>query len=123
LGAGKPYPEEIDERLEDWLAYQCALRSNAPGQTRQILDRLLAWRTPSHARGVGEVIRALALKESGQTSEAQQLLRDWLEDEPASEVAKWGLEVLAGRFASLSPKRQNADSRVLSAWLEAVRVP
>jgi hypothetical protein len=88
-----------------------------------MLDRLLAWRTPSHSRGVGEVIRALALKESGQTSEAQQLLRDWLEDEPASEVAKWGLEVLAGRSASLSPKRQNADSRVLSAWLEAVRVP
>jgi tetratricopeptide (TPR) repeat protein len=123
LGAGKPYPEDVDERLEDWLAYQCALGSNAPGQARQMLDRLLTWRSPSHSRGVGEVIRALALRESGQSSEAQQLLEDWQKDELAGEVANWGLEVLAGRSASLSSKRQNADSRVLSAWLESVRVP
>jgi predicted Zn-dependent protease len=123
LGAGKPYPEDVDERLEDWLAYQCELKSNAPSQPRQILDRLLAWRSPSHARDVGEVIRALALRESGQSSEAQQLLEDWQKDELAGEVANWGLEVLAGRSASLSSKRQNADSRVLSAWLESVRVP
>src|ERR1035441_8108322 len=40
LGAGKPYPEEIDERLENWLAYQCELRSTAPGQARQLLDQI-----------------------------------------------------------------------------------
>src|SRR2546423_5540403 len=26
LGAGKPYPSELDERLEDWLACECYLK-------------------------------------------------------------------------------------------------
>ena len=118
LGAGKPYPDEIDERLEDWLAYQCELGANDPAQARQALDRLLAWRPASHARNVGEVVCALALKASGRTDEAQQRLRDWLRQKPASEMAKWGLEILAGHSASLPSKLQDSDSRVLAAWLE-----
>ena len=30
LGAGKPYPDEVDERVEDWMAAQCLERTGRP---------------------------------------------------------------------------------------------
>ena len=40
LGAGKPYPENVDERLEDWLQAQCLDRLGRAAESRAILDRL-----------------------------------------------------------------------------------
>ena len=35
LGSGKPYPEDVDERLEDWLVYQCQIGLGAPDAARR----------------------------------------------------------------------------------------
>jgi tetratricopeptide (TPR) repeat protein len=119
LGVGRPYPEERDERLEDWLSYQCELGCKAPGQAHQALVRVLAWRPQAPARTVGAIVRALALQASGRTEEAQQMLDDWLKAEPASDLARWGREALAGHPAPLPPKLQgNSNAGILSAWLE-----
>ena len=40
LGAGKPYAEDVDERLEDWLQAQCLERLGRVAESRAILDRL-----------------------------------------------------------------------------------
>ena len=40
LGAGKPYAENVDERLEDWLQAQCLERLGRAAESRAILDRL-----------------------------------------------------------------------------------
>jgi tetratricopeptide (TPR) repeat protein len=40
LGAGKPYPEEVDERLEDRLQADCLERLGRVAEARAILDRL-----------------------------------------------------------------------------------
>jgi hypothetical protein len=40
LGAGKPYAENVDERLEDWLQAQCLERLGRAVEARSILDRL-----------------------------------------------------------------------------------
>jgi tetratricopeptide (TPR) repeat protein len=40
LGAGKPYPENVDERLEDRLEAQCLARLGRVAESRAILDRL-----------------------------------------------------------------------------------
>ena len=40
LGAGKPYPENVDERLEDRLQAQCFERLGRLAESRAILDRL-----------------------------------------------------------------------------------
>jgi len=42
LGAGKPYAEDVDERLEDWLAYQCQRRIN-PAEAPQYLDKIIGF--------------------------------------------------------------------------------
>ena len=121
LGAGKPYAQEIDERLEDWLSYQSALGNKASDQARQSLERLLVWRPRSDAGGSGEIIRALALKERRQTNDAQQLLEARLKKDPDSEPARWGLKILAGDSGALPPKLQDSTSRVFAAWLRSLQ--
>jgi len=56
-------PEDVDERLEDWLAYRCQRRLN-PSEARRLLQKILIF-TPGKRKGVGEVIRALALQQTG----------------------------------------------------------
>ena len=117
LGAGKPYPSEVDERLEDWLACQCDLKRNASSDAQQMLKRIIAFPSRPGLAGVGEVIRALALKQSGRASEAEQLLKDWLKEDPSNEMAKWGTEVLSGNPAPLPQDVQDTGCRILAASL------
>jgi tetratricopeptide (TPR) repeat protein len=42
LGAGKPYPEEADERLEDWLEALCLDKLGRPADAQRLRDRVAA---------------------------------------------------------------------------------
>ena len=48
LGSGKPYAEDVDERLEDWMVYQCQLGLKAPEEARRSLDKIIAFQPPGH---------------------------------------------------------------------------
>jgi tetratricopeptide (TPR) repeat protein len=117
LGAGKPYAEDVEERLQDWLTYQCQLRDKPPEEARRTLDRILASRPGTPQKGVGDIIQALALSQCGRTAEAEALLKIWLKEDSASKLARWGSEIVAGRLAPLPAGLEDSDGRVLSAWL------
>jgi hypothetical protein len=114
LGSGKPYPSDLDERLEDWCAAQCCSALNNPNAARQALDRILAVPASGKGQVTGDLIRALALKQSGREAEAEQLLKDWQTQAPESELAKWGGEVFEGRAALLPASLKTLDCRVLA---------
>jgi Tfp pilus assembly protein PilF len=121
LGAGKPYAEDLDERLEDWLAYQCYRQSQSPQDARAALDKILAFGAHSKPGGSGTIIRALALKESGRPAEAEQLLKDWQSQPAETAMAAWGTEVLAGHQPDMPVTVQDSGCRVLAAWLGQTR--
>jgi predicted Zn-dependent protease len=123
LGAGKPYPADVDERIEDWVTYQCQLGRKAPAEARRALDRILATPARQKAQGIGDLIRALALKQSGRAAEAEQLLKDWQAQDPGSDLAKWGAEILAGRPAPLPASLQDLNCRVLAEIARAGSIP
>jgi len=116
LGAGKPYPADLDERLEDWLAYVCQLSRN-PAAAQLALDKILAFGPQAKISGVGPIIRALALKAAGRTTEAEQWLNSWPTNSiGAQALAHWGKAIFAGNVASLPSTAQDSDSRILAAW-------
>jgi hypothetical protein len=43
LGVGKPYQDNIDERLEDWMSYTCLINLHKDLQAKQLLDRILSF--------------------------------------------------------------------------------
>ncbi len=114
LGAGKPYPADVDERLEDWLAAQCQFALKEPDAAHQTLQRILAVPARSKGQGTGDLIRALALKQIGRTAEAEQLLKDWQAQKPGSDLSKWGGELFAAQPAQLPSSLNDLDCRVLA---------
>jgi predicted Zn-dependent protease len=123
LGAGKPYPADVDERIEDWVICQCQLGRKAPAEARRALDRILATPARQKAQGIGDLIRALALKQSGRAAEAEQLLKDWQAQDSGSDLANWGAEILAGRPAPLPASLQDLNCRVLAGIARAGSIP
>src|SRR5512147_3004797 len=81
LGAGKPYPENVDERLEDFLAAQVSAHRGgvAPAEKPQKVDGY-----GGRGRGAGPLVDALALKQAGREAEGRKLLADWSAYEPQS---------------------------------------
>jgi tetratricopeptide (TPR) repeat protein len=123
LGSGKPYPADIDERLEDWLAGQCQLGRKAPAAAHPAFERIMSYQSGGRSRGVGEVVRALALKQLGRGGEAARLVAGWRADDPGNDLARWADALVAGRPAPPPAGRRDTDSRVLAAWAAAAKTP
>jgi tetratricopeptide (TPR) repeat protein len=114
LGAGKPYPADVDERLEDFLAAQLPVRQDGKATREQLLLKVTTFDGPD--RGSSALVHALALKQTGHEAEGRKLLTDWADREPRSAAAAWALRTYDGQ-ASPVPDGGGEDARVLSAWL------
>jgi hypothetical protein len=132
LGAGKPYPADIDERLEDWLTVQCELALKAPAKAREALARILVIPARGKGQGTGDLIRVLALRQAGRPAEADQLLNAWQAQDPESDLAEWGGRLYTGKLADywrgglhtgkpdpFPPSLQDLDCRVLAGIAQA----
>ena len=75
---------------------------------------ILAIPARSKGQSTGDLIRALALKQSGRTAEAEQLLKAWQAQDPGTDLAKWGAEIFAGQSAALPASLQDLDCRILA---------
>jgi Tfp pilus assembly protein PilF len=109
LGAGKPYPENVDERLEDWLQMVGLERMRRDGEARAILTRLAEDRRP----GFGLLVAALAETRLGRSAQAERTLEAWAGATTDVELVKWGRTLLAGS-PSPPPATAPVEARVLS---------
>ena len=116
LGAGKPYPENLDERLEDFLAAQVPAPRGRSADASALLQKVTGF--TGRERGAGTLVHALALKQAGQQAEGLKVLADWTARDPGSALAAWAARAYAGDVAPL-PDGAGEEARVLAAWLGA----
>ena len=114
LGAGKPYPADLDERLEDWFAAKCLLANQRLDLAKPYLEKVLAIPARPNGQRTGDLIRALALKEQGRVAEAEELVGKWQAQDAASEVGKWGRSLVRGVPTPLPAAVNSLDYRVLA---------
>jgi hypothetical protein len=93
LGAGKPYQEEIDERLEDWLEAFCDERLGRQAETNVALSRVASFKL--RRDNAGTLITAWALQKLGNQTEAENLINGWVARQPENRLAKWCLSILS----------------------------
>ena len=123
LGVGKPYPEDIDERVEDWLAYENYVRLGDKEAARQMLDVILAFKPYKDESGniipsVKNLVTAWALQKTGKADEAEKLLKRWIEKEPGNKLAKWTIDAYNGNYSKLPDEIQTDENyRVLQGWI------
>ncbi len=130
LGVGQPYPKDVDDRLEDWLTFQCYLKLGQEEEAHLTLKILALQLWPktgninnskqrffSEEGRVGGLVHALALEEYGRTEESQKVLNNWMKLNLNSEVNQWAYKVLNGQSAVLPPTIQPPGCHILDAWL------
>jgi predicted Zn-dependent protease len=121
LGSGKPYDEDIDSRIEDWLSYECQLKGNNKKAAKQMLDKILAYK-PSSGEAhptVNNLVTAWALKAAGRAEEGNKMLKDVAEKYPSDKIARWTLEAYNGNASKLEV--ESNDSYNILQQLMAVK--
>jgi len=115
LGAGKPYPQDIDERLEDWLEFSCYQLLKNKLQAEKSLSRMVGQQ--KNVFGFNTLLAALACKELGEIIKGESMLNDWLTQEPQNGIAQWGVNVFKGVYTE--PKAEwldNVDLRIFNEF-------
>ena len=118
LGAGKPYPEDVDERVEDWMAAQCLERAGKPGEARVLVERLAA---DTKARNtVGGLLSAVALATLGSQPDAVRALDEWAALQADPRIAAWGRRIFEGQPAGWpAGAPSNEEHRAVTAWRQS----
>ena len=113
LGVGKPYNDDIDERLEDWLAYEVYSKQGNKKAAKEMLDKIIS--RPQESRSsVNNLVTAWALQKTGKLDEAKKLLNDWKKNGPDSGMATWAMDVYNGENITLPEvMNTNENTRVL----------
>ncbi|MGE5360036.1 MAG: DUF5107 domain-containing protein [Bacteroidales bacterium] len=113
LGAGKPYADDVDERLEDWLAAECTKQAQ-PSEARTLLERLAM--SGQEKPGAGRLLAVLAAKSVGR-QDAGPALEAWASEQHDARVADWGRRVFNGeRPAWPAGAPTTEEWRVLAEW-------
>ncbi|MFN7828660.1 MAG: DUF5107 domain-containing protein [Acidobacteriota bacterium] len=111
LGVGKPYPEDVDERLEELLAASQFQLDRRPDIGRRLLERVATPRQSSSP--AGPIFAALALQRLGRTDEAEKMAA-MITSPPWRE---WTRQILRGQRPA-APPTDLLELRILSEWLQ-----
>lgn len=117
LGVGKPYQEDVDERLEDWLLADSYDKLGKTSEAASALNRILAFKR--RGNNAGTLVTALALRKAGRATEAEALFNSWQSKTTNSSVANWAQKFWRGERATLAENEVNDEHyRVLNKWTE-----
>lgn len=96
LGAGKPYEDNIDLRLEHYLEALVFEKMKQKDKAQKKFAAI-AEADQSRRRQINDLITALALRKLGRADEGEALLKAWVEEQPKNEMAQWAYAVYNGQ--------------------------
>ena len=96
LGVGKPYDNMIDNRLEDYLEAKAAAGQGDSRKTSALLAAVADYPISRSHFESGNLLSALALRESGKVQEADHMVAAWSTDFPENRVVQWCTAIYRG---------------------------
>jgi tetratricopeptide (TPR) repeat protein len=129
LGVGKPYANDNDERLEDWIAYDVYTRQGNKEAANDMLQKISAFtqlqkETGTDYGSVNNLISAWAFEKLGQPENAEALLQHWVKKDPQNRLARWALDIYKGQRATLTnDTRTDENYRVLQQLMANASQP
>jgi hypothetical protein len=94
LGVGKPYDEDIDVRLEEWMSYLCYREMKKKVEAEKALQNITRFRpqidnTVSNFLPANHLVTAWAMKVKGQSQEAVDWLNQQIKKYPENKILPW----------------------------------
>ena len=119
LGVGKPYQEDIDERLEDWLNYICFTNLHDNTAAAQALQKIIAF-TPKVDNTVmnflpaNQLVSAWAIEKTASAEMAKAWLQQQAAVYPDNKIIQWSLQAYTKQgTATLTTDEKNGEVRIL----------
>jgi Tfp pilus assembly protein PilF len=118
LGSGRPYEEDIDYRVEDYLTAIVYEKSNKKEESDKLFRQVASYPETRGGTKSTILIQAWALQRLGDSAAATGLVERKLSGEKNEPLKKWMLDVLNNPAKSLQPGTSDDTSLVLP---EAIR--
>ena len=112
LGVGKPYDQDIDMKLEDWMSYLAYSKTGNAAQAKAALERII--NSGTNYRQASTLVTAWAMDKQGKRAEAVQWLDELVRKDPDNETLKWSqARFLNQQVIFASDERKQATVRIL----------
>jgi tetratricopeptide (TPR) repeat protein len=119
LGVGKPYDEDIDERLEDWLNYQCYSKLGNKTAAEQSLEKIIAF-TPKVDNTVrnflpaNNLITAWAIEKTSSKTKAEEWINKQTALYPTNKIIQWAMAAFTKQqTAVLTEDEKDGEVRII----------
>ena len=110
LGVGKPYDDQIDGRLEDYLEYMAYSGIGNSSKAEECLNRILSYKVKVGAFESANLLSALALRNKGQIEEANQMVNSWKQNYPSDKAVQWCIAIYNGNKEDATELLRTKDS-------------
>lgn len=94
LGVGKPYQEDIDERMENWTSYLCYQRKGNTKEAGEFLQKIIQFKprienTVSNYSAENQLVTAWAMEKLDGKKKASQSLKAQIKKYPENKIIRW----------------------------------
>lgn len=119
LGVGKPYPENIDDRLENWMSYLCYIQQGKSDVATGYLQKIMAFNphidnTVSNFLSANHLVTVWATEKLAGKEAAIRWLDAEVQKYPDDKLIKWSKDVyLSGKFSDVDVN--DAGVRILKS--------
>ena len=110
LGVGKPYDDQIDGRLEDYLEYMAYSGIGNSSKAEECLNRILSYNIRNGSFESANLLSALALRNKGQLEEANQMVNSWKQNYPSDKAVQWCIAIYNGNKEDATELLRTKDS-------------
>jgi len=124
LGVGKPYDEDIDTRLEDWLQYLCYSKTKQK-DTTALLQKIIDFKpmvdnTIRNFLPANALVTAWAYDKMNMHDKANEWLNKEIQHYPNIKLLKWSKEVFENnKITDKDIFTKDATARVLTQLIES----
>ncbi len=88
LGVGRPYA--VDERLEDFIALQCYKKLKDLSSEKKMQQHIIDFKAENNlSSGINDFLSAWVLKDMGNKSRGDILIKNMVNNNPSSEAIRW----------------------------------
>lgn len=115
LGVGKPYDENIDDRLENYMESLCFEGMKNEEEAKMKWNEIIQM---DATNDFGNFIAAETFKKAGRLKEGTELMTSWVETDPGNELANWSRSAFNGDI-NHDFSIDNSDFRIMKAVLNS----
>jgi len=116
MGVGKPYEEDIDARLENYLEGLCLEKTKKTDQAMKKWNEIISFK--GNLNNTNSLITALALNKTNRKDEGEKLLAEWLQKEPDNKLARWCFDVYRNKPSLIGDDLEGDENfRIIKAMV------